>query len=109
MVHVAIHFWPHSRRFSLILYVLKDKVGRYEHTLSVQDTEIGELKGKLQEKTTQNRLDAANIGALGDRLRELKAEIEWFKNIHHPPPTPSGALVHGSASHSLMNVVSPPN
>ena len=91
------------------LQELEDKVGSYEHTLSVQNTEIDELKGKLQEKTTQNRLDAANIGNLETRLGELKAELEWFKNIHHPPPTPSGALVYGSASMSLKNTVSPTN
>ena len=88
---------------------LKDKVSAYEHKLSVQNTKIGELEGKLQEKTTQNRLDEVKIVNLGERLTESKKEVEWFKNLQFAPPTPSGALVYGSASMSLKNTVSPTN
>ena len=89
------------------LQELKDIVATYEHKLSLQNTKIGELEGQLQEKTTQNRLDKAKIENLGERLTESKKDVEWYKNLQFRPPTPSGALVHGSASHSLMNVVSP--
>ena len=87
---------------------LKDTADAYEHKFSVQNTKIGELQGKLQEKTTQNRLDAAEIRNIRDRVGDLKTEVDWFKTRQYPYQTPSGALVYGSASMSLINTVSPP-
>ena len=87
---------------------LKDLVGNREHTISVQNTKIIELEGKLQEKTMQFRMAEVEIKNYGIRVGELKGEIEWFKNVQHPPYTPSGALVYGSASMSLINTQTPP-
>ena len=90
------------------LQELKDRVGAHEHQLRLQNTKISDLEGQLQEKTTQNRLDAANIENLRERLTESKKEVEYFKTLQYPPPTPTGAHVYESASMSLKNTVSPP-
>jgi len=82
-------------------------VGEYRRRLSLKEADMRALEDKHREATTQNRLDTAKIKSLEDRLGEYKEEVAWYKNRQHPPPTPLGAHVHGSASHSLKNIGSP--
>ena len=85
----------------------EDIVRDYRLRVSLKEADIREWQDKHRETATQNRLDAAKIQSLEERLGEYKEEVKWYKNLQHPPPTPSGAHVHGSASMSFINMVSP--
>ncbi len=86
---------------------LEDALGNSSHRISTLNTTLDGNEKKLRESETQNRLDAAKITALEERVRELKEEVDWFKKQAFPPPISTGAQVFASGSNSLRNTVSP--
>ncbi len=50
---------------------LQDALGSSSHRISTMRTTLDENEKKLRESETQNRLDAAKITALEERVREL--------------------------------------